>query len=378
MPYPHSSAPSQRFRFEQYFNNLRQQGVRIQIQSFLNQETWKILYGPGKTTEKAWGIVKGFLRRFSIFLTLNQYDFIFIHREACPIGPPIFEWLIAKVFRKKIIYDFDDAIWIPNTSEQNKIAASIKWHSKVSSICKWSYKISAGNAYLADYARQFNPNVVINPTTIDTENVHNIIKSHSEPYSSHLQRGSSQLPSLNKEGAGVVTSSSLETTPVIGWTGSHSTLPYLNEIISVLQKLENQYKFEFQVIANKDPNLPLKSFKFVKWQKETEIEDLAKFDIGLMPLTEDKWAKGKCGFKALQYMALGIPPLVSPVGVNTEIVRHGENGFICSGPEDWSNYIDLVIKNPQLRKLIGMKARKTVEDRYSVKSNTENFLGLFR
>jgi glycosyltransferase involved in cell wall biosynthesis len=342
-----------------------------------------------------------------LLFTISNYAYIFIHREAAPIGPPIFEWIIAKIFRKRIIYDFDDAIWIPNTSDQNKIAAVVKWHGKVSSIIKWSHKVSVGNAYLAEYARKYNRNVVINPTTIDTENGHNLVKDYSWllnniPVANHQKEADHDKVDLmrqaqmqNKEEltapqppaspSGSPETPSNESSKVynrrsktiIGWTGSHSTLPYINEIIPILQQLEQEYNVEFQVISNKDPELPLKHYSFIKWNKETEMEDLVKFDIGLMPLTEDKWAKGKCGFKALQYMALAIPALVSPVGVNTEIVQHGINGFICSTPEEWLKNIEALIENPLLRKTIGEKGRNTVLERYSVKSNGENFLKLF-
>lgn len=293
--------------------------------------------------------MKGFIKRCIILFKSNKYDYIFIHREATPIGPPIFEWLLSKVFQKKIIYDFDDAIWLPNTSDQNKIASRLKWHSKVKYICKWSHKISCGNQYLCNFARQLNENVVLNPTTIDTEGLHN-------PTLFSL-KNSSKL--------------------VIGWTGTHSTLPYLNALVPVFQQLENKYDFEFMVISNQAPELPLKSLKFKKWNKETEIEDLLHFDIGVMPLTDDPWTKGKCGFKALQYMALEIPALVSPVGVNPKIIDHGVNGFVCNNHQEWLESLEKLINDSELRKIIGKNGRLKVIENYSVASNQNNFVGLF-
>jgi glycosyltransferase involved in cell wall biosynthesis len=349
-PYPSGTAASQRFRFEQYLDFLNKNGFSFHLQSFLDDKTWSVLYKPGYTFQKIIGILKGFLRRFYVLFSLGKYDFVFLHREASPLGPPIFEFLIAKVFRKKIIFDFDDAIWLPNTSQENKIARLLKFHSKIKLICQWSYKISAGNDYLANWAatqRKSLTNVIVNPTTLDTQNLHNKIK----------QQNTQNL--------------------VIGWTGTHSTLIYLDELLPVIRKLEQQYSFTFLVISDKNPAFDLKSFQYLPWKKETERDDLLKMNVGVMPLTDDDWAKGKCGFKALQYMALGIPALVSPVGVNTKIVKHLENGFICQTAEEWEKALLYLLQNPNEREKLGREARLTVEENYSVVSNQSNFLHLF-
>lgn len=347
VPYPAGQAPSQRFRFEQYFELLTQKGYRFKVAPFLDDETWRILYKPGMAFKKALGILAGFWRRFLLLFQLGNYDYIFLHREASPIGPPWFEWIAAKVLGKKIVYDFDDAIWIPNTSDNNKIVAGVKWHHKVDSICKWAYKVSCGNSYLQAYAKKFNPNAIVNPTTIDTVNLHNRVKDqHTEKV-------------------------------VIGWTGTHSTMKYLDAIVPVLQKLEEKYAFEFIVISNKEPDFQMRSLRFLPWKKETEIDDLLRFNIGLMPLEDDLWAKGKCAFKALQYMALGIPAVVSPVGMNTEVVTDSMNGYICSTPEEWYAALEKILQDPNLRIELGKAARQTIESRYAVISNSDNFLKLF-
>ncbi|GAA3992722.1 glycosyltransferase [Hymenobacter antarcticus] len=300
---------------------------------------------------KGLGIIAGFARRAMLLPTLPAYNYVFIHREAAPIGPPVFEWVIAKVFGKRIIYDFDDAIWIPNTSAANRIAADMKFHNKVDNICRWAYRNSCGNAYLAAYARQFNPNTVINPTTIDTIRLHNRTRNQTTP---------GKL--------------------IIGWTGTHSTLKYLLPVLPVLAQLEAEgLDFEFRVISNQAPELPmkLKSLNFMPWNKMTEIDDLLSFHFGLMPLEDDPWAKGKCAFKALQYMALGMPAIVSPVGMNSEVVQNGCNGYVCVSQEEWYSAIKGLLLDPVLRTELGKAARRTVKERYSVESNSANFLNLF-
>ena len=193
-----------------------------------------------------------------------------------------------------------------------------------------------------------NQSVVVVPTVVNTETVH---------YG--LQNQSALMPA-------------------VGWTGSFSTLPYLTSVVPALQRLQEKFNFTFYVIADKDPKLPLKNYSFVRWSSDTETYDLMKFHIGLMPLPDDEFARGKCGFKAIQYMSLGIPPLVSPVGVNTEIVDDGLNGYVCSTEADWEERIGLLLLDGSLREKMGIAARKKIEDHYSVASTKEQFLGLFR
>lgn len=305
------------------------------------------MYAKGKIIQKIGWLLYGLLSRFFLVFRLAKYDFVFIHRESDPLGIPLFPWLYAKIAKKKIIFDYDDAIWIPNASESNRMFMRFKNWNNTRYLCKLAYKVSAGNEFLCDFAREVNSAVVYNPTTIDTENLHNKLKNqHTTDF-------------------------------VIGWTGTHSTIKYLEDILPVFQELSNEMDFTLAIICDKKPEFNYPFVHFIPWNKPSEIDDLLRFNIGLMPLTEDKWSNGKCGFKALQYMSLGIPALVSPVGVNTRIVDHGANGFICSSNEDWKKYITEIYTNRDLLYTLSANTRKKIEDNYSVKSNTANFVGLF-
>ncbi|MGD1839499.1 MAG: glycosyltransferase [Thermonemataceae bacterium] len=348
-PYPTGVAPSQRFRFEQYFTFLQKHNYTYKVAPFLDTTTWQLLYKSGHYLQKIMGITKGFLKRIILLFTLYRYDYLFIHREATPLGLPWFEWVSTKLFKKKVIFDFDDAIWLPNTSKQNSLIARLKFHNKTAFICRWAYKISVGNQYLGQYAAKFNKHIILNPTTIDTVNLHN----------------PSLYPEVSKEKV------------TIGWTGTHSTIKYLTPLLSILKNLECDYNFNFLIISNQPPGFSLSSLVYVPWQKNTEIADLHTIDIGLMPLQDDAWAKGKCGFKALQYMAMSKPALVSPVGVNTQIIQDGVNGYLCNTAADWQQKLVVLLNDASLRKKIGEEARKTVEQHYSVKANQNNFLDLF-
>lgn len=350
IPYPLKEAPSQRFRFEQYFDLLEAKNYSVTVQPFLNSHNGEIFFKSGRVLSKFIALLKGFLKRLFILFTVGQYDFVFIHREAAPVGPPVIEWLLAKVLRKKIIYDFDDSIWLTDKVNENRMEKAIRSRGKVKHICRWSYKVSCGNDYLCDYARKYNQRVVLNPTTIDTEHLHN--------------------PALYSQ--------KNDHSIIIGWTGSHSTLKYLHPIVPIIQYLEQKYsQVKFLVIANKKPELNVKSLIFIPWSLQSEIEDLNKIDIGIMPLPDDLWANGKCGFKLLQYMALAKPALASPVGVNTQIIDEGINGFLCASDKEWIENIEKLIMDSQLRYRLGQEGRMAVEKRYSVLSNSENFLSLF-
>ena len=334
-PYPFGRVGSQRFRFEQYWDLFPGWGIQAHFHSFLLPADFDILYKEGYQIAKAKAVLYGFWRRSVKLCSIWKYDKIFIHREVAPIGPPVFEWLIANVFRKKIIYDFDDAIWLTNTSEENKLSAALKCHWKVKYICQWAHQVTCGNQFLARFAKQYNQTVTYLPTTLNTKHI--------------------PLSTLNSKLA----------TAKLGWTGTHSTLKYLWRLVPLLQKLEKQLDFEFIVIADKDPKLPLKNFRFIRWNKETEWQDLSQIQIGLMPLEQTEWEEGKCGFKALQYMAVGIPAIVSPTGANKEIVQNGENGLICEREEEWEQAILNLISDQAIRQRFVEEGRKTVEERYS-------------
>jgi len=347
-PYPKGGAPSQRFRFEQYLDQLKAEGNEVHVASFFSEKGWKKLYREGGNAGKAITMLGSLIRRFFFVFTINKYDYIFIHREAAMIGPPFIEWMIAKVFRRKYIYDFDDAIWLPNYSESNARFHRLKMYGKVKKIIKWASHVTAGNEFLADYARQFNHSVEVIPTTIDLEKVHNLAGN----------------PDQNP--------------PVIGWTGTHTTGQYLKDLLPALDHLHKKIDFKFRVISNQPPDFERPYLEFLKWNKETEIADLAQFNIGVMPLTDNEWARGKCGFKGLQYMALGIPAVMSPVGVNTTIINNGVNGFLCKTEDEWTQAFEMLLNDKELRHKIGKEGKQTVQKQYSVQSNTSNYLNLFK
>jgi glycosyltransferase involved in cell wall biosynthesis len=337
--YPLNTAPSQRFRFEQFFPLLDKSGIVYTVDCFYDENTFSKLYANGNKLVLLFRLLLCFSRRCFHLFRLQQYDCVFIQRGAAPFGPPIFEWVIGKVFQKPIIYDFDDAIW-RQPDAQSSLKRLIKSTNKVSTICRWAHTVVVGNDYLAAYAQRYNTNVVVIPTVVDTET----------RFVPAAQNNPKQI--------------------TIGWTGSHTTLPYLESLEPVLAELQKQYAFSFLVMANKPPVLPMLQYYFVPWSEEAEVRELQKIDIGIMPLPDDEWTKGKCGFKAIQYMALQKPAVASAVGVNAAIIDHGVNGFLCRTTEDWKLSLGQLLRNPSLITEQGKAARKKIEACFSLKKAT--------
>ena len=350
VPYPVGKAPSQRFRVENFLPLLDAAGMPYRLYPFMDDKTWNVLYKQGSPLQKVTGILKGFLKRWKhVLWDIRNAEAVFVHREAAPLGPPLFEWIIAKLWHKRMIYDFDDAIWIPNTSSENVLVAAMKANWKVQRICRYATVVTGGNDYLCAYAQAHTRGAVVKvPTVVDTVSRYNILKDHTDV----------------KE-------------VTVGWTGSHSTLKYLESIAPVLADMQRRQKFTFLVIADKKPELNLPYFEFVPWSATAEIPDLLRIDIGLMPLTADAWSEGKCGFKLIQYLSLGIPALASPIGVNTVIVEEGVNGFLCADTETWRMRLEQLVADSKLRSTLGSNGRKKMIAEYSITSQQQVFLDLF-
>lgn len=248
---------------------------------------------------------------------------------------------------KKIIYDFDDAIFLPNVSDSNKLVEALKDTTKIEKIIKMSNCVIAGNNFLKDYALRFNENVSVLPTPIDTDKY---------------------MPlSVRKAGSRIV----------IGWIGSATTLKYLDILSDVFKLLLQKYNnVDVIVIGGNWQGINSSMVICKEWLLKSEVEDLQSFDIGIMPLKDDDWSKGKCAFKIIEYMSIGIPVVASAVGMNSEIIRDGDNGFLAINNDEWVRKLSLLIDNAELRLSIGQAGRKTVEEKYSLKVNALKFIDM--
>ena len=344
-------SPSQRFRFEQYLDYLRQNGFACDYSHLISAQDDKVLYSPGHYLGKLRILLKSTTKRLRDVLKANSYDAIFIQREAFMLGTTLIEQRFAKS-RAKVVFDFDDSIW---RNQGDNVGANsnllfLKNPDKTKDIIALCDMIFAGNEYLASYARQFNQHVVIVPTTIDTDEY--------------------KRETLVREPGRVC----------IGWSGSFTTIEHFETALPALRQLKAKYgdRIYFKVIGDGSYRNEELGIVGLPWRKDTEIHDLSEIDIGLMPLPDTEWAKGKCGLKGLQYMALEIATLMSPVGVNAEIIQDGQNGYLADQPDEWVTKISSLVDDAVLRQRLGQAGRQTVVNHYSVLSERDHYLRLFR
>jgi glycosyltransferase involved in cell wall biosynthesis len=278
--------------------------------------------------------------RLRTLWTRGHWDVIFIYREAFPVGPPLIESLLSRTPGVAILYDFDDAVYLLNTSEANRAVSMLKWPSKVHTIIEHSHVVIAGNEFLADYARQYHRSVLVIPTCVDTDKF---------------------VPRAEPPSTGV---------PIVGWIGSPTTVRYLLEAAPILQQVASTHDFVLRVCgAGADIAIPGVAVDNVPWSKDAEVSLFNSCDIGIYPLPDDEWARGKCGFKAIQFMACGIPVVAAGVGVNREIVEDGVNGCIATTRGEWIDQLSRLIADPALRRRLGSAGRDTIEARYSLQAN---------
>jgi glycosyltransferase involved in cell wall biosynthesis len=341
-------SPGQRFRFEEYLSYLGQHGYDCHLSYLLSKKDDKAFYVKGNYLRKGFIYLKTLMKRTGDWFSMNKYDVIFIYRDALMTGSIFFEKRFARS-KAKLIFDFDDSVWLSNVSEANKKLAFLKNAGKTGAIIKLSDMIFAGNQYLADYASQFNKNIVIVPTTIDT---------------------AIYLPKKNIADPETI---------CIGWSGSITTIQHFALAIPALKRVKEKLgsKVKFKIIGDATYYCKELETQGEGWRAATELEDLSQIDIGIMPLADDEWAKGKCGLKGLQYMALCIPTLMSPVGVNTDIIQPGVNGYLPSTEDEWVDILVKLAEDKESRTRIGNAGRQTVVEKYSVEAWKDKYVEYF-
>lgn len=342
-------SPGQRFRCEQYLPALREAGFEIRWHALLNEKDDRLFYSKGRYAAKAFLLIRSFFSRLKALRSVRKGDIAFVYREAFMLGNTFFERRLKKR-GARLVFDFDDAIWLMEVSEGNRSLAFLKRPEKTADICRLSDLVIVGNDYLAAYARGYAKQVEVIPTSIDTE--------YHRPRALASQRA-----------------------PVcIGWTGSESTVKHFEMLLPVLRKLKEKYgeRITFKLISNSREAYPEIGLRSTPWSREREVEELAGIDIGIMPLPDDAWSRGKCGFKLLQYMAVGRPVVASPVGVNTAIVEDGVNGYLAAGDDEWIEKLSLLIEDAQRREKMGARGREKIKRDYSMQGLQARYVSLFR
>lgn len=335
-PAPYDTAPALRFRLEQWSRYLERDGFRFTFAPFGDEALHRVLYRPGQYVRKALFTARALARRLALLPRARDFDVILLHREAAIIGPAVFERLIARR-RVPVVYDFDDPLWLPYRSPTHGALSYLKWPGKVASICRLATVVTVGNRFLAGWARQHARDVQVVPSTID------------------LQR----YPVKATAGGAPLT---------LGWTGSHSTLAFLESLVPTLRQLAARQAYKLLVISHTDgyrvDSLPVE-VRAKRWQSATEAEDLLEMDVGLAPFPDSGWAPWRCHGKVLQYMAAGIPTVTSPIGILPDYIRDGENGFLATTGAEWIDRLSHLACDAGLRQRVGQAGRVTVAERYS-------------
>jgi len=330
--------PASRYRVYQYLEYLQKQGIDCSVSPGIAKGDYLKIYAGFHPVRKLCALIGVVFRRIIDLLRISQFDIIFIQREISPQVFPLIEKII-KMMRKKVIFDFDDAIFLV-PPQRNSIIYKFRFEDNIKEIIKESSYVLAGNDYLLEYALDYNPKARVIPTCVDTNRF--IFKEKSAADSKKI---------------------------IIGWIGTEHSLLYLEDIKSVFQELSKRFKISLHVMAGVNFNISGVEVINKKWDINTEVADLHELDIGVAPLKDDGWGKGKCGLKALQYMSCGIPVVCSPAGVYKTMIVDGENGLLAANANDWIEKLTLLIKDAALRKKIALQARNLVEAKYSLKVN---------
>lgn len=328
---------SSRLRTYQFLPYWNREGYEVEVSPFFNEFYLKEKYkGQGVTKSN---VLKCYLNRFWVLMGFWRYDLVWVEKDLFPFLPAWAEWFLAKL-GKGYVVDYDDAVFHRYDMARRQIVR--KWlGKKIDGVMRHSNIVWAGNSYLANWATKAGAKkVVILPTVIDPNRYS--IKDYT--------------PS---------------TPVVIGWIGSPTTLKYLNEIRPVLEKLSKELDVVIHVVGgNRDWKFD-GNLKLIPWTEEGEVSAIQGMDIGVMPLPDDPWEKGKCAYKLIQYMACGLPVVASPVGMNVDVVVDGENGFLAKTQEEWYGYLKMLILDGEMRTEMGGKGFELVKEHYTIERNFE-------
>ncbi len=332
---------SSRIRFLQFVPYLEQHGVHVDVAPLLRDAYLTRLYSGGGRS--MWEIASDYLQRISQLLKVRQYDLLWIEKELFPDLPSWIErWLNRLGIR--YVVDYDDAIFHNYDLSRNPLRHTLA--GKVDSVMRSASAVVCGNRYLAERAlRSGSRAVEILPTVVDLE----------------------RYSVRSAEPSSVVT---------IGWIGSPATAKYLTIIAPSLKLLAEKFPLRLCVVGA-NPEIDGIDVVSRQWSEVSEVPDIQLFDIGIMPLEDSPWERGKCGYKLIQYMACGIPVVGSPIGVNQEIVRHGENGYLASTADEWIEALSGLIIDKTLRVRMGAVGRRLVEQEYCVQVVTPKLVEVF-
>lgn len=331
--YPRKGASS-RLRTYQFLPLWKASGMQVTVSPFFTSAYLDSIYSDRRP--EYLHVLGCYWRRFWTLLQVGSYDVVCIEKELFPYLPAIPEWLLSRL--KGYWVDYDDAVFHNYDLGKYGLAASLM-PGKIDQVMKWATAVSTGNQYLEDRAISAGAKKVFRlPTVIDPERYK--MKVHQET-----------------------------ATVTIGWIGSPSTLKYLDALLPVLENLGKELDIVLLLVNGKRRPAFSGKVQSIPWAEVGEAEALLQMDIGIMPLPDNPWERGKCAYKLIQYMACGLPVVASPVGMNKEVVTHGVNGFLAQTDAEWIAALGMLIRDWTLRKSFGEKGHQLVKDKFTLRQN---------
>lgn len=327
-------SPGQRLRIEAWSKFLLEYGWKIDFYPFEDQRLHEIFYSQGRYVSKMVRMTSCYFRQLQTVLNGIECDGLFIYREAALIGPSFLERL-AKRLKVPIIYDIDDPVFLPYKSPVNGWMSLLKFSRKTHTLFKICDRVISINDLIGDYARKFNSSVSIVPNFIDTDVYHPAKRS-------------------------------VEDFPKIVWTGSVSTLQNLKTVAEPLRRLQANYDLRIRIVANGTIDIDGVELENKEWTPEAEVQNLQECDIGIVPLLDLEWNPWKFYLKTVQYMGAGLPVVARRIGSNTQVIQDGKNGFLVETEEEWYQRLKLLIDDADLRREMGVEARRTAVENYSI------------
>jgi glycosyltransferase involved in cell wall biosynthesis len=336
-PYP-AEAASTRFRIAQFVPLLDELGITCELKPFIDAPLFKRLYRKDRLTRNAIGLAWAAAKRCGDLLSLGDYDVVFVQREAALVGPPLVERAISGWFKKPLVLDLDDPLWVQYTSPvYGRVASRLRCLDKTGELIGRAAHAVCGNAFIAEHVRAAGTSATVLPTIVDTETF---------------------SPRREADEGEPLT---------IGWIGTHTTLPYLEAIRPALEQVASRRPFKLKVVGGgRSLNLRGVEVEELSWSLDREVEDFRSLDIGLYPLADDEWSRGKSGFKAIQYLCCGVPFVASPVGVVRDLANESGAALLAGSTAEWIAALDRLLTDAALRHSMGRGGRDFALSRYSV------------
>jgi glycosyltransferase involved in cell wall biosynthesis len=347
IPNRYGFSPGQRGSVELWQRVLDPAGISLHYAPFETARLRLILYQSGHHLEKAAEMFRGYVERLRLMRNLDEYDAVFVYREAALLGPAFLEKMIARR-GKPIIYQLDDPLYVPYRSPSNGYLSYLKFFSKVADICRLSKVVIVNSTHHREFAQQYNKNIWQIPSIVDTR------QYMFRPETIQTER------------------------VCIGWSGSPTTVANLRLVADALRELVPRVEHDVHLIGGTRFDLPGVRYTAQMWRAETEVEDLQRMQVGMVPVPVNEWNKRKFFMKSAQYMALGIPPVATPIGSNPEVIDHGETGFLADSTAEWVEYLELLVRDHDLRRRMAHKAARVAQERFSLEANAGNVIEAFR